>query len=677
MITVKLAVRTLCVSALAGFVTLGAHAAFANTPEPPGLFQSHSTSTKQTLPKQSVAGRSRAVTMDYKQLQKSRFFVSLPGGVSFEAVRNLKKDHGKGRFSWVGHASGDPKNEVIMGVSGDAVAGTFSYRGKLFKLEPRANGSHVLSEVKTTAPAPELDPVSVADSNVVNADLPGTSGASADSNGQALDVLVAYTPAVQALYGTQGAEALILQAIAETNQAYSNSGMSTRLNLVHSVLTNYVESSDISTDLSRLRAINDGYMDELHTLRNTYGADLVSLIENEPRYCGVAYRMTSLSASFSSSAFSVVHHSCATGYYSFGHEIGHNQGAHHDTANASGAIFSYAYGYQQANDVFRTVMAYNCPGGCIRVSHFSNSNILYNGLPTGYPNDTENASAIENTSSVVANFRQGVNQTPPQSPTNLSSSAMGPNQIELDWTDQSSNESGFVLERSEDGTQFSQFASVPENTTNYTDADLQPDTQYDYRIGAWNSSGQSGYSNVATATTDPAAQYIDQLAVAELAGSGSISGTFQDTWSLGGANQSITETNGPSPTIGTELEHYWILYVQPGAVMTFYADVATTGSGESFTFAYSTNGGNLSEDTESWVDMFTVSDQNSGTKQFTLPQSLSGMVSISVRDNTRTEGVITYDTLIVDYLSIRTEFSPGEAPEPSGNGSEGPIAPGC
>ena len=34
--------------------------------------------------------------------------------------------------------------------------------------------------------------------------------------------------------------------------------------------------------------------------------------------------MSSLSAGFASSAFSVVEHSCATGYYSFAHELGHN-----------------------------------------------------------------------------------------------------------------------------------------------------------------------------------------------------------------------------------------------------------------------------------------------------------------------------------------------------------------
>ena len=69
--------------------------------------------------------------------------------------------------------------------------------------------------------------------------------------------MVAYTPKIEQIYGTAGAEALIIQAVAETNQAYANSGINPRLNLVHSVRTNYTESGDINTDLSRLRATND------------------------------------------------------------------------------------------------------------------------------------------------------------------------------------------------------------------------------------------------------------------------------------------------------------------------------------------------------------------------------------------------------------------------------------
>ena len=63
----------------------------------------------------------------------------------------------------------------------------------------------------------------------------------------------------------------------------------------------------------------------IHRL-DQHGADLVSLLQDSPQYCGLAYRMATESTSFASSAFSIVHHSCATGYYSFAHEIGHTMG---------------------------------------------------------------------------------------------------------------------------------------------------------------------------------------------------------------------------------------------------------------------------------------------------------------------------------------------------------------
>ncbi len=56
---------------------------------------------------------------------------------------------------------------------------------------------------------------------------------------------------------------------------------STRLRLVHFRQVNYNESGDFGTDHERLRGGDDGYMDEITTLRTTYGDDLVSLfIEN-------------------------------------------------------------------------------------------------------------------------------------------------------------------------------------------------------------------------------------------------------------------------------------------------------------------------------------------------------------------------------------------------------------
>lgn len=79
-------------------------------------------------------------------------------------------------------------------------------------------------------------------------------------------------------------------------------------------------------DLNRITANGDGYMDEVHTLRNTYGADLVQLVVETGGYCGLGWFMSPVSTSFESYAFSVVlRDGCMTGNYSSGHEFGHNQ----------------------------------------------------------------------------------------------------------------------------------------------------------------------------------------------------------------------------------------------------------------------------------------------------------------------------------------------------------------
>lgn len=499
--TLKLTLRVATGSILAGIISLIVMPAFAKTPEPPGLFSELPTPANARLPQQAVAGKSHAVTINHGQLRGARFHITLPGDISYEVIRESHQDMGNGRSSWTGRASSGADSRVVIGISGDAVAGTFAHNGKLFKLEPRADGSHILSEVSTTTPAPELDPIPVLDIIANSSVSSSTDSISADSSEQVIDVLVAYTPAVQALYGSQGADALIIQAVAEANEAYSVSKMTTRLNLVDSVLTNYSESGDMLSDLSRLRSTNDGFMDELHALRDSYGADLVSLIENGGQYCGLAYRMATLSNSFSSSAFSVVHHGCATGYYSFAHEIGHNQGAHHDNANGSGALFSYAYGYQDPLSRFRSVMAYDCPGGCTRAGLFSRGdNLIFGIVPTGDENYAANAVAIDQTASTVAAFRQSATASP-AAPYDLHSTESGYSHLSLHWTDLSSNESGFLVERSNDGFNFSQVASLPVNTSSYVDNNLQADTLYNYRVRAWNGNAHSGYSNVATAAT--------------------------------------------------------------------------------------------------------------------------------------------------------------------------------
>ena len=98
--------------------------------------------------------------------------------------------------------------------------------------------------------------------------------------------------------------------------------------------------------------------------------------------------MSGNSPNFAPYAFSVTDRTCATGNYTFGHEMGHNMGLNHARVDPVGTgAFSYSFGYKDPGNAFRTVMAYNCPVNCTRILHFSNPSVSYSGKPTGIVGD--------------------------------------------------------------------------------------------------------------------------------------------------------------------------------------------------------------------------------------------------------------------------------------------------
>jgi hypothetical protein len=94
---------------------------------------------------------------------------------------------------------------------------------------------------------------------------------------------------------------------------------------------------------------------------------------------------------------------------------------------------------------------------------------------------------------VSATFTVPVTVQPPSAPTALVVQRNSKTKATLTWTDNSGNETGFQIERSADGTTFTQIATVGANVTTYQDSGVNK--AYYYRVRAFNSAGNSGYSN--------------------------------------------------------------------------------------------------------------------------------------------------------------------------------------
>jgi hypothetical protein len=227
-------------------------------------------------------------------------------------------------------------------------------------------------------------------------------------------VLVVYTE--EAANASGNIEAEIQLAVDETNASYENSQIQQRISLVGTAPVDYVEERDLWFHLAFLSGTSEGRMDEVHQLRDETCADLVSLwVERDPFWCGMAWLMDEVTSSFASLAFSVVRRDCATGNLTFGHELGHNMGAHHDRyVELEDGAFSYSHGLANPDARWRTVMAYddecfNQGFSCTRIPYWSNPDVLYEGDPTGVdpnaPDSADNARTLNNTAFAVANFR--------------------------------------------------------------------------------------------------------------------------------------------------------------------------------------------------------------------------------------------------------------------------------
>ena len=302
-----------------------------------------------------------------------------------------------------GHVPGQPGSVHITVAGSGAVWGSIDVGSESFVLAHTGiTDVHVLQRIDHALLPLHMRCGTDNTHAIAAAPTVGIDNTNSDCGRTTIDVLVGYTPRARTnAGGTAAMEAAIVGAIAQANSAFLDSGVVMEFRLVHMAETNYTELGS-STDLYRFQTDLDGYMDEVFTLRTTYGADLMHLITDpaSAQYCGIGFLMTSLSTGFASNAFAVTVRTCIANR-SFTHECGHNMGCHHDAANAGAAIYPYAYGYRTPDNAYRTIMAY-APG--TRINRWSSPNVQYLGYTMGVAGAADNAMTLDNTRTTVAQF---------------------------------------------------------------------------------------------------------------------------------------------------------------------------------------------------------------------------------------------------------------------------------
>lgn len=352
---------------------------------------------------------------------------------SVTLVKDRIERRGPTNFTWHGKVSGHPDGYALLTIVDGEISGMIDPGSAgagahpRYRIESTNDGLTLLREVDDATFPPDHpgggEPVAPRANlksltRVVPDKTSGNEVLKADS-GATIDVMVVYSNQAAAAAGTAiGAQ--IQQAVDTANLVYANSGIATRLRLVHFEQVNYDDSGDFPTDLDRLTNAGDGYMDNVQALRNTYGADLVSLFVENMQYCG--YGWIGPDPNY---AFSVINRSCASGNYSYPHELGHNFGARHDVfVDSSTAPYAYGHGWVDVGEAWRDVMAYNnaCAAvgvTCTRIPYFSNPNQTY-GSPAdalGSSTTADTVRVINQNAVTVANFRASVSAGSSPSPT--------------------------------------------------------------------------------------------------------------------------------------------------------------------------------------------------------------------------------------------------------------------
>lgn len=419
------------VATLAGTLMAAASAlALAQAPAPPRVLGP--TLSAEVIPKAQDATtvQARVVRPDMAALEnlarhhlaseeKARFVIDLFPGLELEAeVISAEVRQSGGTTVFARLTEVELGSAVFTWEAGVLIA-AIDFPGGNYTITRQADGNYQVARTAAQLAPPELNPRAVfskasASTAFAEPDVPVDSG-------RLIDVMIVWTPSAETAGGGVAAMLSLAQAsIDNANLTYLNSGVAQRLRLVHAQQVSYVErttcpggGTEFDCALDDLTGTSDGFMDSVHTLRNTHGADLVSLFIDDNAFCGIAW-LPNPSPATAIYGFSILGWNfCPVGNKSFVHELGHNMGAHHDPYVAPGPG-AYAYSHGMVNLVarWRTVLAYNnqCtatpPGtSCTRIQYLSSPKVTYGGAALGDASARNNSHTLNKSAKAIAGYR--------------------------------------------------------------------------------------------------------------------------------------------------------------------------------------------------------------------------------------------------------------------------------
>jgi hypothetical protein len=376
-------------------------------------------------------------------------------------------EHPSGDWTWVGHLAGDTSAQTVLTIGQDAVFGNIAQgQGLPLRLtmkdgvpwlvetdaaaiaaidsaatRPQRPDYHIVPQASLRSSAPAADKASGTMPRAAS-----SAAAATTSEAASIDVLIGYTQGLVAAYGNQSAVMTRLNYLVDlANTAYFNGGMTGRLHLVHAMQVTYVDDTSNDSALEEMSGYEPGSgpvdpdpaFDALRAARETYGADLVSLVRDfrdpENDGCGIAWLLggglqgMNAGEGWDQLGYSVVSDGSdvdegdGKSYFcrdtTFAHELGHNMGAAHDTGTAMGddgvldnpddyGAYTYSFGYKTSISLgnFFTIMAYG-DSGQTGFTTFSTPDTTFCGGKACGTASADNVRTLTTTMPVVAGFR--------------------------------------------------------------------------------------------------------------------------------------------------------------------------------------------------------------------------------------------------------------------------------